>query len=47
MKKTKKTLRALHKSINSSKYNKVELTKEPLKPKALYEIRRDGWRKKK
>jgi len=44
-KKMKKGVLAMHKSINSSKYNKVEFTKEPPKPETLYKIYRNGWRK--
>ncbi len=32
--------------INNSKYNKVELTKEKVDINKLYDMRRDGWRKK-
>ena len=46
MKKAKKTLRALHKSINSSKYGKVKLSKPAPDPKSKYSLYSDGWRKR-
>lgn len=42
----KKSILTLHKEINRSKYNKVEQTVFPQNPPKEYEIRRDGWRKK-
>ena len=46
MKKFKKGILSMHKSINSSKYGKVKLSKPAPDPKKKYNLYSDGWRKR-
>lgn len=44
--KFKKSIDTLHKYVNRGKYNKGQPKKSPPAITDLYEIRKDGWRRK-